>query len=188
MRSIGLSAFIAGPLLFLGFRLSAYGAPIAPLQLAVSVQEAQPLEVGASQLDLESIRLRLTDKMSPAALVTYTTTATWCGSCRKELPQFEMLEERFRDGSVQMYGVPVDPNDTKNKLANYRKKHNPRYELLPDCSDEQVLLLRQVIFRKLRVDGLPATVVTDTEGRILHVQGGVPSVSTLRRLLAQVAP
>jgi len=36
----------------------------------------------------------------------------------------------------------------------------------------------------LSSEGLPATVVTDAAGHVLHTQWGVPTVSTLRWLIA----
>lgn len=174
MRKI---SFIAGLICLLGGRTSVYAEP-APRDPAAPRWAEE-----AKELDLAEVRWR--PALSDARLSSYTTMATWCASCRRELPQFETLKARFEPAELRLFAVAIDAEDSPEKLASYLEQHRPQYELLGDLPPEERLLLRQVIINQLGVDGLPATVVTRADGRVVHVQAGVPTISRIRRLLQQ---
>lgn len=135
-------------------------------------------------VDLAQVRLRLGGaRAERAELSLYTTTATWCAACKKEQPQVAYLRERFSEDEVALFGVPTDPADTDEKLDAYVAKYRPAYTLLRALAADDVLLLRRVIYKRLRVDGLPATVVVDRQGRVHSVTAGVPTLSEVRKLL-----
>ena len=54
-------------------------------------------------------------------------------------------------------------------------------------SAEELAHVNRLVLDGLWVDVLPATIVTDTDGRVLHIGGGVPSVSEVRRWLTAAA-
>jgi thiol-disulfide isomerase/thioredoxin len=155
------------------------------------------LEELQKDVDLERFRLTLLERHRAAldpqpasrevreapALRIYTSTATWCSSCKKELPQLQLLRERFQPSEVGLFGVPVDPKDDADKVQAYREKYQPAYQLLNALTQQDTMLLRRVIYKVLRVDGLPASVVTDAEGRVLLVTAQVPTYSEVRKLL-----
>ena len=45
------------------------------------------------------------------ALRMYTSTATWCPSCKASLPQLRALRDAFTGEELEMTGVPVDPDE-----------------------------------------------------------------------------
>jgi len=49
-------------------------------------------------------------------------------------------------------------------------------------------LLFYFVLDELTVDGVPATLITDSDGALLHVQWGPPTLSTLRELLWKMGP
>jgi peroxiredoxin len=110
--------------------------------------------------------------------------ATWCASCKKEAPQVALLRDRFKGSGVPLYGVPTDPQDDGERLSAYVRAQEPAYTLLADLSRDDARAIDRIVEESLGTVVLPATVVTDPEGRVLHVQAGVPSVSTVRHLLA----
>ena len=120
---------------------------------------------------------------SSSRLIIYTTMATWCASCKKELPQLAHLRAQFDPQTVQLFGVPVDTTEGQGKLKKYVAKYQPAYQLLMDLSPEQVAGVKHHVEQKLVLDALPATIITDSEGYILQTMWGVPSVSQIRRLL-----
>jgi len=145
---------------------------------------APPWVAEAREIDLESVRLRPAGtRESEAALLSFTTFATWCSACKRELPQFDALRARFGARELRLFGVAIDEKDTPAKLDAYRREHRPGYELLGELPAAERILLRQVIIKELGVGGLPATVVTRGDGRVVHVQSGVPTLSQVRRLL-----
>jgi len=113
----------------------------------------------------------------------YTTMATWCAACKQHLPQLEQLRSNLDTDSLGMYGVPIDVTDDEVMLSEYSEKYRPAYELLTDMKEEQRDQIEQLVSRILKTDALPSTVVTDTNGRVLLVTAGVPTVSELKKIL-----
>ncbi len=131
-------------------------------------------------------KLSLAKQNNPAnnpKLRLYTTMATWCGSCKKELPQLKKVSDLFDSNTIAMFGVPIDKNDSPAKLNAYVKKYQPAYELLTHLSTEDIATVETIVKEQLKQDGLPATIITDNDGYILRTMWGVPSVSEIRELL-----
>ncbi len=122
----------------------------------------------------------------PGELRMYFTMATWCLLCRGEIPTLKRLRETFSEESLYMAGVPVDPEDSPEKLAAYERELSPPYEMLATLPRERVERVQRHVIEALNVDALPATIVTDREGRVIHTMFGVPSVSDIRSWLAGV--
>ena len=151
----------------------------------------QPYRVGSksaagvgrvlTQTDARDEQLRLPH---PAAngtkrqLRLYTTMATWCAACKRELPQLQRLRALFDKEKIAMFGVPIDANDDQEKLKAYMARYQPAYELLLDFGKTEVELIQQHIKNTLKMDGLPATVVTDGEGYVLRTMWGNRSCSS----------
>ena len=82
-----------------------------------------------------------------------------------------------------MYGIPIDVADDATMLSNYAQKYQPAYTLLTDLSDDQRKQIEQLIVDALKSDALPSTVVTDSEGNVLLVTPGLPTVSQLTKII-----
>lgn len=119
------------------------------------------------------------------ALKMFTSTATWCPSCKASLPQLRFLREVFDADGLEMSGVPIDPEDHAAKLEAYVERYQPAYRLRTDWSAEQIAVFSEILLRETGVDVLPSTLVTDAAGHLLLVVAGVPNVSQLRRLLTE---
>ena len=120
-----------------------------------------------------------------AKLRLYTTMATWCTACKRELTQVERLRSAFPSDSLAMFGVPVDPDDGLEKLNGFLAQYHPAYELLLDLTADQKSSVEQVVQAALKGEGLPATILTDAGGRVLRTMWGVPSISEVRQLLRE---
>ncbi len=76
--------------------------------------------------------------------------------------------------------------DTADRLREYIEKKKPAYALqigLPQDATERV---RETVASTLQADGqsTPASIITDSTGRILKARWGVPTLSEIRRLRA----
>ena len=119
-----------------------------------------------------------------ADLVLFTTMATWCPKCKGELPQLAALREQFSASRLALRAVPIDPEDSDEMLAEYRATYTPAYEMaLAWTPSERAAFKRQVMEITGFPEVLPATVVTDSRGRVLWSGAGVPSVSEIRELI-----
>jgi len=119
----------------------------------------------------------------PARVSVYTTMATWCASCRRELPRIDRLRAVFLLEELGLFGVPVSDQDDREDLARYVARMRPGYQLLARLPATDVLRVKALVQARLHGDVLPASIVTDRAGRVLQVRPGLPSVSDLRRLL-----
>jgi peroxiredoxin len=86
--------------------------------------------------------------------------ASWCGPCRKEMPNVVNAYSKYKDKGFEIYGVSLDQD--KDKWVEAIQKDNITW---PQVSD-----LRQwksEAARIYNVQGIPYTVLLDTEGKIL---------------------
>lgn len=118
-----------------------------------------------------------------ARLILYTTVATWCAPCLAELPSLNLLRSSFTGAELEIFGVPYDPEESPEVLAAWSARYEPPYRILSELKPGQRDAVIQGALEALRIDGLPAAVVTDSEGEVLLVRWGPPSVSELRALL-----
>ena len=67
----------------------------------------------------------------------------------------------------------------------YVKKHWPPYVLLGDLSFAEKAVCKAVLKETLYREAVPATIITDRSSRIVHATRGAPTISEVRKLLAQ---
>ena len=116
-------------------------------------------------------------------LTLFTSFATWCPHCRKQIPQLKLLREEFTKAQLGIFGAAVDKEDPKEKLRQYMLKNKPPYTLAMPWRDAERKNFNRLINKELRSDVLPATVVFDKRGKMISVVPGVPTISDIRRML-----
>jgi peroxiredoxin len=137
-------------------------------------------------VDKAGTRLQVTDRNRDGPrpkLVLYTTMATWCVACTTELPQFLHLRSAFKPSELSMFGLPYDAKENPEQIKAWGATRRPPYELLADLSPEEISSIKKMVLNTLKIDAIPASIVTDGEGRVLKVKWGPPSVSELREIL-----
>lgn len=115
--------------------------------------------------------------------VLYTTMATWCPSCKRNIPQVKLVRDRFPAEQLAVVGVPIDAEDTPEMLRAYAAEYAPAYDLLFDPPRAEVERIQSMVMAEFERDVLPASVLTDREGRVVKLLPGVPTLSELRQLL-----
>jgi peroxiredoxin len=127
-------------------------------------------------------RLQLGMATDDKPLRVYTTTATWCWACKRQMPHLSRLRDRFEQ-QVAFLGIPVDPKDTREMLEEYIEEIEPPFDLVLDLTDDD----RKQVASLLTVYGLtpavPSTIVTDSKGNVLFSTAGVLSVSDVAKFL-----
>ena len=137
-------------------------------------------------VDSGGTTLRLTDqikKRPKPVLIVYTTMATWCVACRTELPQFKHLRTVFKPEELGMFGLPYDDKEGPEQLKAWVKANGPSYTLFTDFTKSNIASVKAMVIKTLKIDAVPATIVTDGNGNVLRMRWGPPSVSELRELL-----
>ena len=118
-------------------------------------------------------------------LTLFTSVATWCPNCRKQIPQLHLLREEFTADQLGIFGAAVDESDSADKLQNYVLKNQPPYTLATPWGDSQRQNFNRLVKAKLGSDVLPATAIFDRKGNVVSVFPGVPTISDVRRMLAR---
>lgn len=155
--------------------------------LAVSIGFAADSPAQSISMDEAMARLQVTDRHrdgpKKSRLVLYTTMATWCVPCKVELPQFSYLRSVFKPEELDMIGLPYDDKEGAKRLEEWAAANRPAYELLAGLPKDKISSVKAMVIKRLRMDAVPASIVTDIDGNILRVKFGPPSVSELREML-----
>ena len=123
-----------------------------------------------------------------ADLRVLITMATWCAACQEHLPEITRLERELEGSKVSFYGIPVDNKDTPEKLGEYANHHKVPYRILDELEIQNREQTSAYIKSALGADTLPCTVISDRNGHPLSVHAGIPTISDIRRLLANTKP
>lgn len=120
-------------------------------------------------------------------LRVYTSTASWCAACKRELPQTRRLREAFDEAEVEIFGVGIDVADTPADLAAYAAEWEPGYRMLTELDDATRTEFKEHLETTLKSDATPCTVVTDADGHVLATMFSIPTVSEVRKLVPKTA-
>jgi hypothetical protein len=147
-----------------------------------AVREAYARETAKAK----TTALRIEGAHGDQGLTIYTTMSTFCAMCMHSLPDVRALRNAFADNELTLVGIPVAPQDTDQQLREYVEKKKPAYALQIGLPQEVTERVREAVESILHADGesTPASIVTDSTGRILAAHWGVPTLSELKRVQA----
>ncbi|MDX6770508.1 MAG: TlpA disulfide reductase family protein [Elusimicrobiota bacterium] len=129
--------------------------PLAFLAAAVACADSGSREAPALALSgLDGGTMTLAEHRGRVVLVNFW--ATWCDSCREELPALNAIDGRLKGRPFALLSVSLDEAPAK-VLPPFLKKHGVSYPVL--TADDAVL-------RAWSVRGLPATFLIGPDGLI----------------------
>jgi peroxiredoxin len=100
------------------------------------------------------------DTVSLAALrgkvVLMNVWATWCGPCRKEIPELRAIHATYKDRGLQLIGVSVDADGSDDAIRAFLKDFKMDYTIWRDPNE--------VVSATFRMAGVPATFLIDRQG------------------------
>ena len=111
--------------------------------------------VDFSLLDLYGKKVILSDYK--CKIVFLNIWATWCPSCREEMPSMQRLYTRFKDKDFTM--VAVSMNEPASVVKKFFKDYNLTFASLLDSKGE--------IGAQFGVRAIPMTFLLDRDGRII---------------------
>jgi peroxiredoxin len=100
--------------------------------------------------------------------------ATWCPPCVKEIPDLEALYDEFNERGLVILGVA---DDDPAKLKKFVVDRGIRYPILPDVGRR--------VNTTFHIDGIPASLVYDRNGKLIAQTFVVRTRSQLLNLLEQ---
>jgi thiol-disulfide isomerase/thioredoxin len=98
--------------------------------------------------------------------------ATWCGPCVAEFPELVALDAKYRDKGVKFVGITADdPDDVQPKVIPFIKKHQVKFDIIRQDTDDPEQMMNQVTKDWNGV--IPVTVVYDKQGNLSYSHFGI---------------
>lgn len=89
--------------------------------------------------------------------------ASWCPPCRREMPAFVELQEKYKDKGFTIIGIALD---SKQAVVDFTNPMLMNYPIL--MAEQEGIVLTKAYGNTLGV--LPFTVIVDRKGNITHRQ------------------
>ena len=134
-------------------------SPVVPSQpqravLGRSAPDITFFDLAGNAVDLKSYR---------GKVIFLNIWATWCPSCREEMPSMERLYQELKGNDFEILAVSIDSSGA-TAVAPFMKRHNLSFPALLDP---------QVKVRNLfGVTGVPESFIIDKEGIVKKVVVG----------------
>lgn len=93
--------------------------------------------------------------------------ASWCTPCAQSFPWLNAMRERYGD-RIEIVGVNVDARDTD--MQRFLVRHPADFAILRDPQG--------ALAEHYSIEGMPATVILDPEGRVVHRHAGFRTAET----------
>lgn len=83
--------------------------------------------------DMNGASVHLADYKGKVVLVNFW--ATWCGPCKKEIPDLSKLYKQYKDKGVVMLGVLTNDNPSQGELLNFQSDYEMEFPVVRQTSD-----------------------------------------------------
>jgi len=105
--------------------------------------------------------------------------ATWCPPCRKEMPAFIDLQEKYGNLGLQFVGIALDD---EQKVEDFIDTIGVEYPIL--VGQDDAMLVSEAYGNRL--GALPYTAIVDREGTIIKTYRGEVSQQSLQKVIDRV--
>jgi peroxiredoxin len=109
---------------------------------------------------LEGGSMQLAQTKGKVVVLNYW--ASWCGPCRTESPQFDLLYRKIKSQGVDFYGI--DTKDVRDKAKQFVRTNDITFPIVYDEAGETAVRLGN-----LPTVSLPFTVLLDKQGKVAAV-------------------
>jgi thiol-disulfide isomerase/thioredoxin len=136
--------------------------------------------MNAALTSLDGKTLRLSD--FKGKVVILNLWATWCGPCRREIPDFIKIQEDYKGRGVEVLGITAeDERNTQDMVKEFVKEFKINYTVVWVDQEAWATFLAPRY-------SIPQTYVLGQDGRLLQkFVGYSPQVAVLARQIADQA-
>jgi len=109
--------------------------------------------------------------------------ATWCGPCRKSMPELQALHEKYSARGFTVLGVSIDEGNAAAKVKKFVSSKKIRYPIAVDSE-------KTPTWERYRVKAVPAAFLVDRNGQVVAQWTGtsVDAADLEARLATLLAP
>lgn len=140
-------------------------------------EQSSPVTTGFALPDLEGQERRLAEWKGQVVMLNFW--APWCPPCRKEVPAFIELQEKYADKGFTFVGITVD---TRENAQTFADTMGINYPIL--IAEEEGIAIAREYGNK--VGALPYTVLLDREGEVRFTHRNELSLEEAEKALASV--
>ncbi len=104
---------------------------------------------------------------------------TWCGPCRREIPDFNKLYAKHKKDGLEIVGITITSGSAEN-ILDFMNDWNMQYTVLTDIEDNETQVVTSIFGRAIGqpITGLPTTLIIDRDGYIVKGYIGPRSEKT----------
>jgi thiol-disulfide isomerase/thioredoxin len=145
-----------------GFLSGTETQPVKSERKAQQKQKESPDAPDFALKDLDGNTVKLSDYKGKVVIIDFW--ATWCGPCRRGIPEFIELQKEYGEDQLVILGVSVDQGDL-SVVPAFAKNYGINYPVLYANEDIQ---------RKYGpIRSIPTAFIVDTAGKVNDVTVGL---------------
>ena len=113
--------------------------------------------------DLQGKEVSLSDLKGKVVLLNFW--GTWCGPCRKEIPDFINLSKKYKKEGLEIVGITLT-SGSPEKIQEFADQWGINYQLLTDINGNETQTVTALYGQATgkRITGIPTTFIIDREG------------------------
>ncbi len=100
--------------------------------------------------------------------------ATWCGPCRRSIPQLTELQKKYKDKGVVVVGVSVDSEKTRGNVKSFVEDMGDKMDYAVALDDGE-RTTEKAYMDAFVFDGIPNSFIIDKGGKIAWAGEGFPA-------------
>ncbi len=114
---------------------------------------------------LDGGNVRMANLVGNGKVTLINLWATWCGPCRREIPDLVALQKKFKDHGIEVVGLTVEEPDQENLVRAFAKQFSINYKVGFSPND-MFFLLNQANGGSPRAP-IPQSFVFDKNGKLI---------------------
>ena len=124
-----------------------------------------PMAPDFTLADLDGDWITLNELKGKVVLLNFW--GTWCGPCRREIPAFINLTEKYKKDGLEIVGVTLTSGPPSN-IRSFADNWGINYTLLTDIEGNETQTVTALYGQatRQRITGIPTTFIIDREGFI----------------------
>ena len=124
-----------------------------------------PMAPAFTLADLDGDWVTLNELKGKVVLLNFW--GTWCGPCRREIPAFINLTEKYKKDGLEIVGITLASGSPSN-IRSFADKWGINYTLLTDIEGNETQTVTALYSQATgqRITGIPTTFIIDREGFI----------------------
>jgi len=167
LSALAVVLAVVGVLSFIGSNKSNNNSPSnttttetsLPVNSSSNSEEPQ-MALDFTLTDLNGKQITLSELKGKNVFLNFFTT--WCGPCKRELPEIQKIQEEYKDKDLLVYLINL--NEDEQTVKDYMEKNNYEFNILMDPNSDAGNLYRTT--------EIPTSLFINKEGKIVKRYSG----------------